>query len=245
MAIIGENEVAVDNQMRRAERQNQSPVDRILESAESATNAISLTTGLAPIGGIAKAFGVARRFTSELGVATLSENLDHLGNATEAALSRVEKKLEARGVRVDEIYGLLNSGEFLEGIKAATLQAQRTKDKKRLERMALILANGVAENDLEPERLDDMMRAAAELSDRDISLLRELCEHPSPINMNEIDKGNADFEERMGSVAKLQAVAFAQLRTPGLDMGANIVAVLPRGKKFYERLQEISTEASS
>ena len=47
------------------------------------------------------------------------------GDATEAALSRVEKNLEAQGVRIEEIERRLNSKELLEGIKAATLQAQR------------------------------------------------------------------------------------------------------------------------
>jgi len=179
MMITG-NEVAVDNQMRRAEKQSQSPVDHLLQGASSTAEALSLATGSA-IGGIAKAFGIARRFTSGLGVATLDENLDHLGNATEAALSRVERNLEAQGVRVDEIERRLNSNELFEGIKAATLQAQRTKDKKRLERMALILANGVAEDDLGPERLDDMMRAAVELKDDDILVLDKLCREQAEI----------------------------------------------------------------
>ncbi len=268
MAITGENEVAVDNQLRRAERQNQSPVDRILESAESATNAISLTTGLAPIGGIAKAFGVARRFTSELGVATLSENLDHLGNATEAALSRVEKKLEAQGVRVDEIEHLLNGQEFLEGIKAATLQAQRTKDKKRLERMALILANGVAEKDLEPESLDDMMRAAVELKESDIALLGKICDsqaqemvhqsagrHPSSWKNNFesiwsqfVDDLNPQFHlQYRSSLSRMAAMGFLMRadfsRSYGFGLEPHVL--LREGAIFYERLQEISTEAHS
>jgi hypothetical protein len=41
MMITG-NEVAVDNQMRRAEKQNQSPVNRLLEGAESTAQAMNL-----------------------------------------------------------------------------------------------------------------------------------------------------------------------------------------------------------
>jgi hypothetical protein len=59
--------------------------------------------------------------------------------------------------------------------------------------------------------------------------------------MNETDRGRIDFAERMGSVAKLQAAALVQLRTPGFGSGANIVALLPEGRKLYERLQEIDS----
>jgi len=115
--------------------------------------------------------------------------------------------------------------------------------------MARIVVNGVWENDLEQESLDDMMRAAVELGDLDICLLKELYERPydarRPFNtymdMNEIDKGRTDVDERMGSVAKLQSVAFVQLRTPGFDMGASLVILLPKGRRFYERLQEIGS----
>jgi len=52
-----------------------------------------------------------------------------------------------------------------------------TSVKDRLKRLARIVVNGVKEGDLEPESLDDMMRAATELSEPDISLLKELYEH--------------------------------------------------------------------
>ena len=97
--------------MRRAEKQSQSPVNRLLESADTATGAISIAAGSVAIGSIAKAIGIAKRFTSGLGVATLDENLEHLGDATETALSRVEKNLEAQGERIEEIERRLNSEE--------------------------------------------------------------------------------------------------------------------------------------
>jgi hypothetical protein len=49
MAIIGENEVAVDDQMRHGDKQNQSQLDRMLEGAESATNVFSFVTDSAPL----------------------------------------------------------------------------------------------------------------------------------------------------------------------------------------------------
>ena len=264
MTITG-NEVAVDNQMRRAEKQNQPPVNRLLEHAETAVTAVGLATGSVAIGNIAKAFGIARRFTSGVGVATLEENLNHLGDATEAALSRVEKNLDAQGVRIGEIERRLNSEEFLEGIKAATLQAQRTKDKKRLERMALILANGVAENDLEPESLDDMMRAAAELRDADIGLLGKIYETQSGLMKNQKYSSSEwslqigygwvqsfqwlDSPQHLGaraSLARLQALGLITQVETNIARNGFIAhqpfGLLTEGKKFYERLQEIGSE---
>jgi len=267
MTITGKNEVAVDNQMRRAEKQNQSLATGLLEGAESATQSISLVTGSVTIGGIAKAFGIAKRFTSGLGVATLAENLDHLGDATETALSRVEKNLEAQGIRIDEIERRLNSDELLEGIKAATLQAQRTKDKKRLDRMALILANGVAANDLGPESLDDMMRAAVELKEADISMLKKLYDLEKPL-LERIERARrgkpslmpnlhseiqtvwhefgrslnpAEQVEYRSSFARLQSHGFIQLIVmSNSELGREPYLLLDVGAKFYERVQEIA-----
>ncbi|MGD0154745.1 MAG: hypothetical protein ABSB50_01515 [Terracidiphilus sp.] len=262
MTITG-NEVAVDNQMRRAEKQSQSPVNRLLESADTATGAISIAAGSAAIGSIAKAIGIAKRFTSGLGVATLDENLEHLGDATETALSRVEKNLEAQGERIEEIERRLNSEELLEGIKAATLQAQRTKDKKRLERMALILANGVAENDLEPESLDDMMRAAVELTNWDILVLGKM--YDSQKGLLSGRRSSFDWSEQVGHIwtdwnrlfglgedqhLKLRA-SLSRLQSLGLiaeaqtnfvkdgSLGRQAFGLLLDGKRLYERLQEI------
>jgi hypothetical protein len=140
------------------------------------------------------------------------------------------------------IESLQTNPKFVEAIAALALHAMHTSVKDRLKRLARIVVNGVKEDDLDPESLDDMMRAAAELSEPDIGLLKELYERPSRMDMNETDKGRTDLAERMGSVAKLQAVALVQLRTPGVDLGANIVALLPKGKKFYERLKEIAVK---
>ena len=265
-SMIDDNEVAIDNRMRRAERVNQSPINRLLEGAESASLAVGLATGSRTVGAIAKTFGNAKKFTSGLGVATLSENLDHLGEAAETAIARVEARLELQGCQIEEIERRLNSPELLEGIKAATLQAQRTKDKRRLERMALILANGFAENDLETESLDDMMRAAAELTESDIVFLRKIYD-AQKVSLKDSNLNDSARMQRMisqwpnqipapvgretilsqhrGSVARLQAHAFIQFRTPGSDVGGELVFLLSDGAKFYERLREIEVTLES
>lgn len=176
-----ENEVAADNQMRQYESLSKPVAAGLLDRAETFATSASIVTGSVAVGLIAKTLGVAKKFTSELGVATLDENIDHLGKVTEMAIGRVEKKLDAQGLKVEEVARRIESSELAEGISAAILQSQRTKQKKRLERMAWILANGVAENDLEPESLDDMMRAAVELKDADIALLGKICGSQGPL----------------------------------------------------------------
>ena len=46
--------------------------------------------------------------------------------------------------------------------------------KHRLDRLARLVVNGVKENDLEPENLDDMMRAAVSLTEWDIEVLGKM-----------------------------------------------------------------------
>lgn len=161
------------------------------------------------------------------------------------AITAVRDDLKALFESHEELRGRIEAlpadPKFAEAISALALRAMHTSVKSRLKRLARIVVNGVREDDLEPESLDDMMRAATELSEPDITLLKDIYDRrPNSMDMNEADKGRTDIAERMGSVAKLQAVAFVQLRTPGLDTGANIVVLLPQGKKFYESLQEIA-----
>jgi len=53
-------------------------------------------------------------------------------------------------------------------------QALRTTQADTTQEVALILANGVKEDDLGPEGLDDMMRAAVELKEADIRTAKRI-----------------------------------------------------------------------
>jgi hypothetical protein len=212
-----------------------SPVDKV-------------AAGVAGIGlkilDLAGFHGVAPLADLIMGLKNLAANKDeanliYFGKALVDDIRRLYELSDEMRRRVEEV---VNSEKFNQAVANATLHITRTNVEARIKRVASLIVNGIGFRDLEPENLDDMMRAAVELSETDISLLKELIDHPSSMNMNETDIGRTDSAERMGSVAKLQAVAFVQLRTPGLDMGANIVVLLPRGKKFYERLQEIAIE---
>jgi hypothetical protein len=208
------------------------------EFAEIIGDLISLTGVGGPFaiaGGISNLLFKVRRLAG----ASYGSNLIYVITAVRDDLVTLAERHEELRSRIES---LPNDANFAEAISALALRAMHTSVKDRLKRLARIVVNGVKEDDLEPESLDDMMRAAVELNGQDLALLEELYEHQPRMDMNETEKGRFDWYERMGSVAKLQAVAFAQLRTPGTDGGASILILLPMGKKFYERLQEISKE---
>lgn len=272
---ITENEVAADNQRRRMEEISKSPAGGVIENAVTlarpalavgaalTASGASSATGIAIAGSVVAGLGIVDWFR-KLGSAKVNENLEALGQATEDALNRVEATLRAHGTTIDEINRRLNSAEFKEGMASAALQALRTSQQSRLKRMALILANGIKEDDLEPESLDDMMRAAVELKDADIVLLERIYKIQVHIIREvtgtdndrlhrivtdwtartklRIENGGIELGSCRGSLARLQAQAFIQLRTPGFDAGAEIAVLLEDGAKFYERLQEIAIQ---
>jgi len=163
----------------------------------------------------------------------------------------------------DRIESLQTSPEFAEAIAALALRAMHTSVKNRLARLARIVVNGVKQDDLEPENLDDMMRAAAELKDADIVLLgqiydsqRSILKQPglNPTNWfqliqnrwNEfVDSGALDPSKHLAyrsSFSRLESHGliqkFREISTAAI--GLEHYALLEEGKKFYERLREIS-----
>lgn len=180
-----DNEVAADNERRRMEKVSKSPVGAVVEEVISlarptlavvsalAVSGSSSATELTIAGGVVGGLGIVDWFR-KLGSSKVNENLESLGQATEDALKRVEDTLLKQGKSIDEIKARIESQEFKDGMASASLQALRTTQQQRLTRLALILANGVKEGDLETESLDDMMRAAVELSDSDVNVLERI-----------------------------------------------------------------------
>ncbi len=129
--------------------------------------------------------------------------------------------------------------------------------------MALILANGVMEGDLEPESLDDMMSAAVELKEADIALLGKICASQSSLLHQQRGRDTTywfgqlqtvwDEFVRSGALHASKHLeyrsSFSRLESRGLiqkfreistaGVGLEPYALLEEGKKFYERLQEI------
>jgi hypothetical protein len=270
-----QNEVAADNERRGMEQISKSPVGSVLESAVSlarpalaAASAIvvvgaSAGTGLAVAGSVVAGLGIVDWFR-KLGAEKVNENLESLGQATEDALNRVERALLEHGTSIDELKSRLNSQGFKDGMASASLQALRTAQSNRLKRLALILANGVREDDLGPESLDDMMRAAVELTDWDIFVLGKMYESQKSLLSNRYQ--SYGWSEQVGHIwqdwnrilgvndeqhLKVRS-ALSRLQSAGLvaeaqtnfvkdgSLARQAFGLLPDGKKFYERLQEIA-----
>jgi hypothetical protein len=66
----------------------------------------------------------------------------------------------------------LKSQEFQEAVVSATLYVARANVETRLKRLAHVLANTIKDGNLEPETLDDAMRTAVFLTEKDIGALR-------------------------------------------------------------------------
>jgi hypothetical protein len=276
---IPENEVAADNQRRRIEEISKSPVGGVIENAVTLArpalavgaaviaSGASSATELAVAGSVVAGLGIVD-WIRKLGSAKVNENLEALGQATEDALNRVEATLRAHGISLDEINRRLNSAEFREGMASAALQALRTGQQSRLKRMALILANGVKDGDLENEPVDDMMRVAVELRDTDLIMLGRLYQlwkplldrvdrnrhaTSSPPNFhNEIQNVWRDFGRSLNPAEQLEyRGSFARLQSHGMiqqvgfsnnEVGREPYVLLEDGAKFYERLQEIANK---
>jgi hypothetical protein len=123
--------------------------------------------------------------------------------------------------------------------------------------------NGVKDDNLDPESLDDMMRAAVELKEANIVLLQKIYNSQNPMlgwkNLNSdnwhgniqgiwrafVDSGNLNSQEHLGyrsSFARLESLGFIQrVENAGMyGVGKDLYALLLEGKKFYEHLQEIA-----
>jgi hypothetical protein len=140
--------------------------------------------------------------------------------------------------------------------------------KDRLKRLARIVVNGVKEDDLEPEGLDDMMRAAVDLKNRDILALEFVCLHQSEAMkkaekwpnewLMEVQKSwqssvfergvawqktNSDDLGWKSALSRLQAFGFIVAIPTNLTTnspGNEPYAIVPEGVNFLQRLKEIA-----
>jgi hypothetical protein len=245
-----ENEVAADNQRREFEELSRVPGEKLVTSVK---NVISLVPGAGPI---ANAIGLSQ-FMMDKGLSTVEENIAFLGKATAIALDRVERKLGAEGIRLEEIAQRYSGPEFVASIEAAVLQTQRTRQRTRLNRLASILANSVEANSLDPDTIDDLARAAVELNDWDIQLLNDVRE----CEVTFTDAAGylfmwwqeywrtfpAKYPKRThraaaGSLGRLQSFGFIY-GAEGTSLAASPVSVLYRlsedGERFLRRIEAI------
>ncbi|MDE3187314.1 MAG: hypothetical protein KGM96_07295 [Acidobacteriota bacterium] len=189
-------------------------------------------------------------------------NLIYFGDALLDDIRRLYRLYEELKGRLDQ---RIESPEFSAAVANATLHITRTNVDSRLKRLAHIIANGVKEGDLEPESLDDMMRAAVELKERDIKALAFIYSRQSEFlsdaeqwptqwfdnvrrdwQRSGFEEGIAmqqtrsDFVRLKGSLSRLAAFGFI-IAVPPADTtnspGREPFALLADGKAFYERIK--------
>ncbi len=179
--------------------------------------------------------------------------------------------LEDSAENAEKLQRRVESTEFLQYLASGVLQTQRTRQENRLKRMAWIIANGVSQGDLDPESGDDMMRNAVELTEHDINVLGAIYNMQNYLfSQQELNKEsswrisaihslweewwkNQAFSSYQGincmafnsSFARLQSAGFiASIGTKTFVQGPTMhdYELLPDGKKFYERIQEITVQ---
>jgi predicted transcriptional regulator len=191
----------------------------------------------------------------KLAGASYASNLIYVTKAVQNDLTDLYKKHKELRERIKS---LATDPLFSQAISALALRTMHTSVRERLRRLARIIASGVENNDLEPEGIDDMLRAATELTDRDIVVLRKISEQQHKItiySLNTVD-GTINFprevwqvleEERFitpesqmevrSSLARLQAVGFgAEIQTMESSWRPRFL-VSPAGEKFLNYLQ--------
>jgi hypothetical protein len=222
----------------------------------------SVSSVLIKIAGVADEFGVpgVGLFAKALksGQSPVEKVVEQLENGAYAEIARIWKHLEERNAEFEEFNTRLQSQEAQCAYLGAVLHGLRTSDPRKHIRLGTLTINCVYSNDLEPESLDGMMRAAVELNEADFLFLAKIYnaqnlslrnseltdekrleqligqwpnEQPAPVGRATI------ISKNRGAVARLQAHALVQFRTPGAGVGGELVFLLTDGATFYERLQ--------
>ncbi|MFZ0233466.1 MAG: hypothetical protein WAL74_10080 [Candidatus Acidiferrales bacterium] len=111
------------------------------------------------------------------------------GRMTSDALERIELMLEAcieetqshaerianLQSKMDEQQAQIRRDVFIELVMDAARKAENTRSKERVKRIGTILANAAFETKpTDSDEIEEMMRVAMDLADRDVELLREL-----------------------------------------------------------------------
>ena len=205
--------------------------------------------------------------------------VEQVENGAYIEIARIRKHYEEQNTRLGEhdarfkeFEARLRSQEAQSAYLGAVLHGLRTSDPRKHIRLGTLTINCVYCDDLEPESLDGMMRAAVELTERDIFELGAFISRQSAIlaqaeklpmqwydnvrrhwqawaieNSAAFRSGKLSYFELNSSRSKLAAFGFIiAIPAAGTTNSPDVFpyALLPEGKRFYERLQEtaVNTE---
>jgi hypothetical protein len=229
-----------------------------------------VSTALSNIADLISQFGVpgtglfARALKS--GQTPVEKVVEQLEKGAYAEIARIWKHLEGRDAEFKEFKARLQSQEAQNAYLGAVLHGLRTSDPRKHIRLGTVTINCVYASDLGTESLDGMMQAAVELKEEDIVLLGNLYKWQNHIiekGMNP-DKWYSDIQQAHKQLVESEVLrqqdhlrfrsSYMRLESLGLiqeipsinnhyGVGYELYALLWEGKKFYERLQEIATNA--
>jgi len=251
-----DGELAALQRSREMESLNTSPVSRALSNIADVISQF----GVPGVGLFAKVLK-----SEQTPIAKVVEQVE---SGAYSEIARIWKHIEGQDAKLEEFNTRLQSQEAHNAYFSATLHGIRTSDPNKHFRLGALTINSVYVNDLKPESLDEMMRAAVEFTEHDIRVLKSIYEMQAyfftPAEMSKpynfrIDAIRSRWKtwwENDGSTYLVDGgEAFrsstARLQSTGLIISIGLVDVLTgpsindfelllEGKKFYERLQEIA-----
>ena len=156
------------------------------EFAEVIGDLVALTATSGPLGIVGMIPGLLLKIRRLAG-ASYASNLVYAITAVRNDLETLYERHEDLRARIES---LGTDGRFAEAISGLALRAMHTSVKDRLKRLARIVVNGVKEDELDPEGLDDMLRAATQLTNGDISVLKSVAEAQSKATIFSLSTGD-------------------------------------------------------
>jgi hypothetical protein len=227
------------------------------EFAEVIGDLVALTATSGPLGIVGLIPGLLLKIRRLAG-ASYASNLVYAITAVRNDLETLYERHEDLRARIES---LGTDGRFAEAISGLALRAMHTSVKDRLKRLARIVVNGVKWDELDPEGLDDMLRAATQLTSGDIFVLQSVAETQSKATIYSLSTGDGTInlprevwqaleQDRFitpgsqmvirSSLARLQSLGFvADIQTMESTWLPRFL-VSPEGEKFLKFLREIA-----
>jgi hypothetical protein len=204
----------------------------------------------------------------KFGKPSAEQMVEEMDAEADRQYQRIWEALDGHTERQQEFEARLQGQEAESARLSAFFHGLRTSDPGKYSRLARLTINCIFEDDLKPETLDEMMRATVELTEHDINVLGSIYKMQIHLfAAQELQKeyrwridairslweqhwDNQAFSSYQGvngqafnsSCARLQSVGLiASIGTKTILRGPTMhdYELLPEGKKFHERLQEI------
>lgn len=236
-------------------------------------NASAVSTALSNVAEIADQFGIpgAGLFAKALrsGQTPVEKVVEQLESGACKEIARIWKHLREHDAQYEEHFKdfetRLQSQEAQSVYLSGVFHALRTSDPKKHLLLGRLSINCVFANELSPESLDGMMRAAVELKETDIGLLGRIYESQKQVVQQSPSLFSHQWCERViaywehdfareqrdhlairGSLSRLQSAGLiVEVRTmapPDGSLAHQPFGLLPEGAKFCERLQDLSVK---